>query len=1156
MNSNIVERDETIKALTRILEELKSNQSSIEDHVKDLEQTVDTLENQLTLVRAENNNYVKIIDEKLNIIKERDEELENLKEKNNKFNEDLKNFSEKKSNHENESERLQEENLKLSIELENSQKKINKLTDELTDTKEINNTFNEDLRKSESITINLRNEFEIRLKSFDEQTNILKSLVSEQKQQLIDAYTDHEKELSEKLIQIELYEKKINKLKNELSQSAQTNDVAENLRTMLDKQEEDLHYKQETIDSLNNQIIDLYRTINECNLKCDQMIIHQDELEEVIDRKTRECEDLKVQLQKHIREKDMLVKEMNEKADEMEKLRSSVSSSSDQSTRITELEKSLADMDSKNKEQLDKLKKFAANLKKKVAQCTELENKLANQESISPESIIDLNELKNEKELLQLKYNEKAQTCLQLEQEISILKSELNKTHDSVQQSAFNKETIEELNFTIKRLQEESKIQTNTISRLENQLIELKSVHDIEINKRENSLNLLEHEIEKLNQMMNDKDSVLESNKRELNSINDKIKEIDLLKDDVKNKNIKIEKCKAVIKEKMKEINRLNTTCEELNQQINILNARQQQHLTANEDKTRIEQLSIKIDENMLYIETIETENTELKDKIEKLENELRNIDEIRCTLESQSSVLEQNYNEKLTQQIQNECELNDRLSVMDKHREILEKQLINFQTEKIELINSLETTKQINDELNKKNSQLHNHITFIESEKLPDIEKEKQTLSTHVESLKADLKRLHADFENRLHDKSCEFDDAELNYEQQIECMRKDNRNLEELLEKVRDECSFLKDEVVQLKDSIHLLEQVKTDIERELTWTKLQNETLTHDQHEIQELRMQVVQDQTEIENLRSQNQIILQNYEIEVNDLKKQLSELDSMNLQVGQNQTDDQVMLQHENNKLRDLLLEKENEIEQYQQRQNNLQLPSTSSAVDGNELLSNSDRELALEASLREKDIEINDLKIEIADLQRNMIRQTSQQEIDAVVAVAEEHVRALQQNINTETVANMRHKYENNIKLQEKQLNTLQIKIDTHEAYIKELEEKYKNLHILREESLNQLANKTKLSDELKNDYTLAQQKIIDLENQIRTQSINSENINTIANNSSQSNLNVVPSFDGSMFFGQATSSVFDDHIIPSTHQQPLQSQKLDHNVSIPFFKF
>lgn len=1114
------EKDVAIKTLNSKLYENKSSESSFEDHVKDLERTVNDLTKQLTFIKNENINHVNTIDEQLTALKTKNEQLESLEETNNKLNETIREFESK--------------------------------TRELENLKEINSKLNEAVRDSETLTYNLRNEFEIRLKSFDEQSNILKLLVAEQKQQLIDAFTDHEKELSEKILQIELYENKIDKLKKELSQNAQNNDVVDNLRTMLDKQEEELHYKQETIDSLNNQIIELYRTIEN---NTNQMLIHQDELQDLASQKSKECEDLKAQLIKNKKEKDVLENEMQERIREIENLKENASSSVDQSSKIRELEISLAELDAKNKEQLDKLKKFAANLKKKVAQCNELELKLANHETNSPESIINLNELKNERELLQLKYNEKAQFCTQLEQEINILKLELSKSNESTQNSSSDNENINQLNGTIVQLREESAMALQTISSLQNQLFEIKSVHDVEINKRENSLNMLENEIEKLNGMITEKDNLLELNKNELNTINEKIKEADTIKDDLKNKNLKIEKCKAVIKEKIKEINRLNATCGELNQQIEILNARQQQQIIDNDstDKNRIEQLSAKVEENMLYIETIESENTDLKYKIEKLENELRNVEEFRSTLESESTIFKQSFEEKISQHIQNECEFNEKLLEMNKHNENCEKQINSLQIEKTDLYNMVETTKQINDELNKRIVQQQNHLIFIENEKLPEVEKEKQTLFNNVESLKIELKRVHTEFENKLHDKSREFDDAELNYEQQIECMRKDNRNLEELLEKVRDESSFLKDEVVQLKDSIHLLEQVKSDIERELTWTKLQNETLAHDQLETQELRMQVVQDQTEIENLRSQNQILLQNYEIEVNDLKKQLAELDSMNLQVGQNQTDDQVMLQHENNKLRDLLHEKEMEIEQYHQRQNSLQQASTSS-IEGHELLSSSDqnlREIALESSLREKDIEINDLRIEIADLQRNMIRQSSQQEIDAVVAVAEEHVRALQQNINTETVANMRHKYENDIKMQEKQLATLQSKLDEQENYIKELEEKYKNLHILREESLKQLANKTKISDELKASYLIAQQQIYDLENQIDT-------VKPTGPASSQHTVlsNTVPSFDSSMFFGQATPSIFDEPIVAQT-SQPLaqqQIQKAEDHVSLFLF--
>lgn len=117
------------------------------------------------------------------------------------------------------------------------------------------------------------------------------------------------------------------------------------------------------------------------------------------------------------------------------------------------------------------------------------------------------------------------------------------------------------------------------------------------------------------------------------------------------------------------------------------------------------------------------------------------------------------------------------------------------------------------------------------------------------------------------------------------------------------------IENENTKLKDNINEFKQIKNDLEKENLQLKIQNENLIQDHNELQELRIQMMQDKNEIDNLTNQINIITQNYEIELNALKTQISELDSMRMQVSKNQTDDQVFIETENKKLKELLTEK-------------------------------------------------------------------------------------------------------------------------------------------------------------------------------------------------------------------------------------------------------
>lgn len=181
------------------------------------------------------------------------------------------------------------------VEVQNQRSLVNDLRAEFdqlcTDVKVNNQRLNE---KSAELD-QLQREFDMRLKTSSSEVEILKTLVAEQKQLLIDAYQEHELDINQKIKEINDYQNQVKQMEGELAGLRETNAknqqnfkgdltkeveklraLLEENQSLLDDHKDELLHKQETIDSLNNQIIDLYKTMEENSNK---IIEKEDELQ-------------------------------------------------------------------------------------------------------------------------------------------------------------------------------------------------------------------------------------------------------------------------------------------------------------------------------------------------------------------------------------------------------------------------------------------------------------------------------------------------------------------------------------------------------------------------------------------------------------------------------------------------------------------------------------------------------------------------------------------------------------------------------------------------------------------------------------------------------------------------------------------------------------
>uniref|UniRef100_A0A1B0G1H1 Uncharacterized protein n=1 Tax=Glossina morsitans morsitans TaxID=37546 RepID=A0A1B0G1H1_GLOMM len=438
------------------------------------------------------------------------------------------------------------------------------------------------------------------------------------------------------------------------------------------------------------------------------------------------------------------------------------------------------------------------------------------------------------------------------------------------------------------------------------------------------------------------------------------------LTEELKAKSLKFEKSKAVIKERNGQIQRLQAQLKDLQEKLstlpeeemlsptiqarleavshssnqNELETLQQSYNKLNEKYhtektnfqetiTRLENLhdgiQAKLQEDMAYIETLEQENTKFKDKICRLEECVAIFEERRASMERKVKVMDAQMQQNTEEHAKVEDELIYRLNMLSEHDDVIAQRLLDSQTEK-ELLE--ERVRQLQADLNEWQSKyisMDKEYTHYKSCSNDEYEQEVKELRNQVSHLKSDVEHLKSEYEAKLTAKGEELDDLESELSEQLQEMNANKRELSEQLERKSDECNALKDDIVRLNETINDLEQAKSELEREIPWLRMQNDNSQQDLYELQELRLQTIQDKTEIENLRIQIESLTSNHENELQALRTQIAELDTLRMQVGQNQTDDQVFIETENKRLTDLLAEKEALIENYERHNSQSQV---------------------------------------------------------------------------------------------------------------------------------------------------------------------------------------------------------------------------------------
>lgn len=317
-------------------------------------------------------------------------------------------------------------------------------------------------------------------------------------------------------------------------------------------------------------------------------------------------------------------------------------------------------------------------------------------------------------------------------------------------------------------------------------------------------------------------------------------------------------------------------------------------------------------------LETFEMTNIELREKVARLEEAVASLDAEKNALVREKLTLDRELEEKVNELACTDDKYTQYLNDLIKQDELISSKLRDTEADNLHMN---ETIRQMNEERNQLLQKLTNTEMQLSrnaeknSQKATSLEQSNQELQRQINQLHQDIKKLNHSHEQALTLKHAEIDEMESQFSSQLQKIEADKKSLQEALEKANDQIIDFQDEVIRLKDNVSSLENARSDLEREMSWLKLQNDNYTQDQLENEQLRMQLMQSETELENLRAQNETIASNHDAEVLILRQQITDLEAMRSQVSQNQTDDQVMLQNENVKLKELLIEKENEIQQ-------------------------------------------------------------------------------------------------------------------------------------------------------------------------------------------------------------------------------------------------
>lgn len=265
--------------------------------------------------------------------------------------------------------------------------------------------------------------------------------------------------------------------------------------------------------------------------------------------------------------------------------------------------------------------------------------------------------------------------------------------------------------------------------------------------------------------------------------------------------------------------------------------------------------LEAKIQEKEMYIENIESENAFIKERIAKLNEGLAQVEDRRRSLEQFTLELGAELEAKsiVCEEVSlSENILEKRLESLIQHDNSIENKLKEMTLRNHKLNENVERVTDNNLALQAKLSETEMRLKEKENdcEKMFNLENDSIQLREVISSLEHDMKKLHVDYENKLFEKTSVIESMEQELNTQIDELNNQRRAavnqcelLTEKLQEYSDNEQILQQDLENLKEK---LENMKVDLEKQSEENVKLNEINSNNTAIIEQLQNRIMNDQ----------------------------------------------------------------------------------------------------------------------------------------------------------------------------------------------------------------------------------------------------------------------------------------------------------------------
>ncbi|XP_017045910.1 protein lava lamp [Drosophila ficusphila] len=779
----------------------------------------------------------------------------------------------------------------------------------------------------------IRRELESRSESLEGELSILQALVAEQKQQLIENLSESEHTLNLKLLELQSAQEELRELRAKEEDPDQLREALRISKSLAAQQVSELASSQETIDALNQQIQELYQgveqTRQEEQLKTRELREKLKKYALNLKKRTQDNADLEqkvqeltsqLQQEQEARQQDQEARQQEQEARQQETQQVDTQQVEQLQQQISKLNEDLKAKIHVNLENRDALRQLKQ-------QILEQEQLLQQRDAELQDAQLVNKELRRERQEAEQEVFQQGQENARLKEAVSQLQREIEKLR---QQSSEEPAAVEDLRRQLEqkskkfeKSKELIKHRNATIQALQRELQQLQQDHE------EQQASEVEHVRTKRatqEQLHSEKDAEIANLRKEIAALESQ--RIDG----------NATKSTAPPLDSQSHLESLRAA-EEEQQQLRVqLTAAQEQHsLLAQQyagDKANFEMtiarletihegIQAKLQEDASYIESLEAQNAELQTRSAALEEQAASQANRDAATQDQVQMLQQQLQQQLEreeQQRRQDQQLQERLEELGRREQVQLQQLESVAGEAEEARQQLTRLQTEHEALHAKHAQ----IAAANQAEHQRSHEELEDLRRQLEAKETDLQRQRDVYGANLEAKATELE--ELEYELKNQWAK--SRDLDQKLERSEELVGQRAEEVQRLKEELQEAERKVSTLERDCSMLLMQQQqgsSAEQDALELQELRMQALQDKTEMDNLRSQIDSLCANHSQELQALQQQIAELDTL----GQNQTDDQVYIETENKRLAEQLSELQAQLARQQHQQSQQQHQSQS-----------------------------------------------------------------------------------------------------------------------------------------------------------------------------------------------------------------------------------